>query len=183
MLWQRLQEWFRVRVHCSCIYVWTHNPRSVSSWETAGALLETHITISVKANVQKSSSLPIFSSSDRHTRPVEELCKIMLFTLSYSEIMSCIVANGSIALSSVKQQAVNWSFWTRRPRLTGTFEFRKPLQLTKMDHAQTEPLGYKPQNAHRRCHLSLVTESRVWFEPQLSFRERMFSVWPNSHIK
>lgn len=32
--------------------------RSVSSWETSGALLGTHITITVKANVQQSSSLP-----------------------------------------------------------------------------------------------------------------------------
>lgn len=71
----------------------------------------------------------------------------------------------------------------RRPRLVGTFEFRKPLQLTEIDHAWTEPLSYKPQNPHRRCHLSPVTESRVWFEPQLSFRERMLSVWLNSHLK
>lgn len=107
--------------------------------------------------------------------------KLCFFTHSHNEIMSRIVTNGRRASSSVKQQAANWRFWTRRPRLMGTLKFRKLLRLTKMEHAPTEPLSYKPQNTHRRCHLS--RESRVWFEPQLRLRGRTFSVWPNSHRK
>lgn len=51
----------------------------VSSQETPGALLGTHVTISVKANIQQSSSLPVFSPIDCHTRPLKELCKFVLF--------------------------------------------------------------------------------------------------------
>lgn len=62
------------------------------------------MTITVKANVQQSSSLPVFSSSDRPTCLVEELCKILLFTNSYNDIMSWLMANGSTASSSVSSE-------------------------------------------------------------------------------
>lgn len=87
---------FRVKVHCSCIYAWTHMLRSFCSWETTGrqcgALLGTHITINFKANVQQPSSLPVFSSSDGHTCLVEELCEIVLFTNSHNDIVSWLMA-------------------------------------------------------------------------------------------
>lgn len=107
------------------------------------------------ASKQMSNSFPhCLSSPPLIVTPVllKKLCKIVLFTHSHNDIMSCMVANGSTASASVKQ-AANWSFWTRRPRLVGALDFRKLLHLTKMDHGPTEPLCYKPQNTHRCCHL------------------------------
>lgn len=72
--------------------------------ETSGALLGTHITITVKANVHQSSSLPVFSSSDRPTRLIEELYKSVLFTNSHNDMMSWLMANGSTASSSVSSE-------------------------------------------------------------------------------
>lgn len=112
----------------------TRTLRPVSSWETTGALLGTHITISVKANVQQSSSLPVFSI-DRHTCPVEEL-----FTSSHNEIIWWLMAPGSTAsssLSSIKQRDTNRGFWT-------SAHIWQRWIADRQNHWVT--------NVHRRCH-------------------------------